>query len=353
MTAVLGQVQVYVSGIGFLIQMFLTTRIQRFLGVGFALMLLPLGFGVMAVIILLNAALWAPMFARVMDKSLRYTVDKTSREILFLPLPDAIKNKAKPFVDVTADRFARALQGLVVLILIAPWGLGLDWQQVSYASLVIMAGWIGMVVVAKRALRERFPRDPRRATTSRGRRPAACSGPRRDRDARRGARPPGRTEGAHRYRSARVAGKAESRHASPPQSSVLAAFARGRSWRCDPRGRNSRDRQAATVERLLADPDGEVRAAAVAALTHIRDMEVADLVRPLLSSTDPRIVVTAALALAGTGREHDRSEGERALQRLARQRRAAQAADGRRELAAAIRQFGGVRLHYLLVPLIS
>ena len=227
MTAVLGQVQVYVSGIGFLIQMFLTTRIQRLLGVGFALMLLPLGFGVMAVIILLNAALWAPMLARVMDKSLRYTVDKTSREILFLPLPDAIKNKAKPFVDVTADRFARALQGLVMLILIAPWGLGLDWQQVSYASLIIMAGWIGMVVVAKRAYANAFRATLAASRGSRGRRPAARGGSRRDRDARRGAGPPGRPEGAQRHRSARVAGEAESRHASPSPSPVIAGSREG------------------------------------------------------------------------------------------------------------------------------
>ena len=351
MTAVLGQVQVYVSGIGFLIQMFLTTRIQRLLGVGFALMLLPLGFGVMAVTILLNAKLWAPMLARVMDKSLRYTVDKTSREILFLPLPDAIKSKAKPFVDVTADRFARALQGLVVLILIAPWGLGLDWQQLSYASLVVMAGWIGMVVVAKRAYANAF-----RATLARHEVHAADV----------------------RLPVADLAGieLLVEELAHPDERRVLTAIDLLESlekrslvtplllYHPSPRVRaraltalrsarpELADRHAATVERLLADPDVEVRAAAVATLTQIRRMEVAELVRPLLSSTDSRIVVTAALALAETGREHDRSEGERVLQRLAGNP-GREAADGRRELAAAIRQFGSIRLHHLLVPLIA
>ena len=36
---------------------------------------------------LFNGALWAPALARILDQSLRYTVDKTTREILFLPLP--------------------------------------------------------------------------------------------------------------------------------------------------------------------------------------------------------------------------------------------------------------------------
>ena len=58
-------------------------------------------------VMLLNAALWAPALARVLDTSLRYTVDKTTREILFLPLPTDIKYQAKPFVDVTMDRLSQ------------------------------------------------------------------------------------------------------------------------------------------------------------------------------------------------------------------------------------------------------
>ena len=45
--------------------------------------------------------------------------------------------KAKPFVDVTVDRVAKALGALLLLVLIKPWGLHLDWQQLSYASLTV------------------------------------------------------------------------------------------------------------------------------------------------------------------------------------------------------------------------
>ena len=53
---------------------------------------------------LMNGALWTAGLARIMDTSLRYTVDKTTREILFLPLPVDVKYQAKPFIDVTVDR---------------------------------------------------------------------------------------------------------------------------------------------------------------------------------------------------------------------------------------------------------
>ena len=99
------------------------------LGLGFALLILPVSLGTTALIILLNGALWAPAVARVLDTSLRYTIDKTTREVLFLPLPTDLKYRAKPFVDVTVDRFAKALGALLLLVLIKPWGLNLDWQR--------------------------------------------------------------------------------------------------------------------------------------------------------------------------------------------------------------------------------
>ena len=54
------------------------------------------------------------MFARMLDKTVRYTVDKTTREILFLPLPAALKQQAKPFVDVTVDRVRARRLGAAV-----------------------------------------------------------------------------------------------------------------------------------------------------------------------------------------------------------------------------------------------
>ena len=78
-TAFLAQVGLWTSSIGFIIQVWLTSRIHRYLGIGFALMILPVSLGSTAIVVLLNGALWAPGLARVLDQSLRYTVDKTTR----------------------------------------------------------------------------------------------------------------------------------------------------------------------------------------------------------------------------------------------------------------------------------
>ena len=83
------------------------SRVHRLLGIGFALLLLPFTLGGTGMLMLAIPALWTAATARVLDTSLRYTVDKTTREILFMPLPTAMKYRAKPFADVAVDRFAK------------------------------------------------------------------------------------------------------------------------------------------------------------------------------------------------------------------------------------------------------
>ena len=119
-------------------------------------MVLPVSLGSTAIVMLLNGALWAPALARVLDQSLRYTVDKTTREILFLPLPSDVKLKAKSFVDVTVDRAAKAMGALLLLVLVQPWGLNLDWQRLSYASLVVTVVWVFMSIRARRGYLSAF-----------------------------------------------------------------------------------------------------------------------------------------------------------------------------------------------------
>ena len=103
--AFLGQVIVYLSLIGFVIQVALTSRIHRVLGIGFALLMLPVSMGGgRDVDPAQPRAVGAERWHASSTRRLRYTIDKTSREVLFLPLPADLKYRAKPFIDVTMDR---------------------------------------------------------------------------------------------------------------------------------------------------------------------------------------------------------------------------------------------------------
>ena len=67
----LAQVTIYLSLAGFLVQIGLTSRIHRSFGIAVALLLLPIGLGTSATLILLTGQLWAVAGARVLDTTLR------------------------------------------------------------------------------------------------------------------------------------------------------------------------------------------------------------------------------------------------------------------------------------------
>ena len=349
MTAVLADVQVYTSIIGFVIQVWLTSKIQRFLGIGFALMILPIGLGSTAALILVAKQLWAPMFARVFDKSIRYTVDKTSREILFLPLPADIKAKAKPFVDVTVDRVGRAANGLILLLLIKPWGLNLAWPQISYVSLAVMAVWIALALRAKRgymvAFRRSLDTDDVQAQDLRHAEADLFTIETLVEEL-------GHSDPRHVLHAIELLEGFDKRHLiSPLLLHHHSPTVRARALRTLEAARpDVQARWSAGIERMLKDEHPEVRAAAVAALAATRGEQAVGVMRPFLEDRDPRMVVTAAAALADSPAEVDATAAENALRALALDTRQT-GVSARREVAQALGQIKSPRFRHLLVPL--
>jgi AAA family ATP:ADP antiporter len=349
-TAFLARVGVWTSSIGFVIQVWLTSKIHRYLGIGFALLVLPMSMGSTAAVMLLNGALWAPALARIIDQSLRYTVDKTTREILFLPLPADIKLKAKSFVDVTVDRAAKAGGALFLLVLVQPWGFGLDWQRISYASLAMVALWIFMATRAKRGYLAAF----RSSIERRDLVPADV-----------------RLSGGDLSTIETLVQEL----ANPDADRVIYAIdvlesldkrglvtplllyhespkVRARALDVLAASRSDIARQwAPNIRRLLADPDSRVRAGAIAALGAISNADAASLARPMLNESDPRIRATAAVALAGSPRADDQDEAEAALVGIITDTSEA-ARPARRDVAAAIRNITLPRFQRLLIPLL-
>ena len=349
-TAFLAQVGLWTSSIGFIIQIWLTSRIHRYLGIGFALMILPVSLGSTATVILLNGALWAPGLARVLDQSLRYTVDKTTREILFLPLPSDIKLKAKSFVDVTVDRGAKALGALLLLVLVKPWGLHLDWQRLSYASLAMTALWVVMALRARKGYLTAFRQsiDRRDVEAEEVRLSAADLSTIETLVEELSQTDPRRVV----YAIDMLESLDKRNLVTPLLLYHEAPEVRRRALRAIGSVRQDiAQHWLPQVRRMLADADSSVRAAALVAIGHINNEDAATLARPLLSDPDPRIRVTAAVALAGSGVPGDVQAAEASLVEIAADARES-ARGARRDVAAAIRHIQEPPFRRLLIPLL-
>ena len=348
--SLLGLIQAYTSGLGFIIQVWLVSKIHRYLGIGVALLVLPITLGGTAIIILLNAAIWAAGLARVVDTSLRYTIDKTTREILFLPLPTDLKYRAKPFVDVTVDRVARGISGVLLLVLIKPWGLGWDWQRLSYASLVMMAAWVFGAIQARKgyltAFRQTIERRDVQAADMR------------------------LTEADLSTIETLIEELSD-----PDEQRVLYAIdvldsldkrnlvtplllyhesprVRTRALQVLSQARSAvAGRWLPNIQAMLGDADAGVRTAAVGAIASLKQAPVTDLIRPLVDDRDPRLASTAAIVLARSTDPADVERAETVLARLASQP-GETGVPSRRDAAAALGQIEELQFFSLLIPLL-
>ncbi len=348
-TAFLAQITAYLSLIGFVIQVTLTSRIHRYLGIGFALMILPVNLGATGVLMLLNGALWAPGLARVLDTSLRYTIDKTTREILFLPLPADLKYRAKPFIDVTVDRFAKGLGALMLVVLIKDWGVSLTWQQLSMASLVVMGLWMVFALRARKEYLASFRRsieqqdvqaaDVRLDTADLSTietlvEELAHPDPRRV-----------------LYAIDLLESLDKRQLVTPLLLFHESPEVRARALRvAEAAGPAGAERWLSAVERALKDRDAEVRLAAVRAVGAIRREGAAAIMRPYLSSSDPQLVITAATTLAASADPADVVTAEEVFRRLTEDTRDQQR-HVRLEVAQALGQVQHPEFRSLLVPL--
>ena len=138
----------YAALLSLVVQLLLTTRCLRKFGIGTLLFVLPVVVFTGSATLLLMGTLGAVVFLKANDQVLRYSIDKSTVELLYLPLPSSVKLHAKWFIDTVIWRMGDGLAGITVLIF-ATW-LHLPPRQLSLIAMVLVAGWIVAAAVARK-----------------------------------------------------------------------------------------------------------------------------------------------------------------------------------------------------------
>ena len=128
------------SVISLLIQLFLTKRIVGTFGVGKSLLWLPSGILIGSVLLLIIPQLWVVVFIKIVDGSLKQSVNKAATELLSIPIPIEIKKKTKTFTDVVIDSIATGLAGLILIFFIN--GLDISSTYISLIIIVLISFWL-------------------------------------------------------------------------------------------------------------------------------------------------------------------------------------------------------------------
>jgi AAA family ATP:ADP antiporter len=134
------------------VQLFLTSAIMTRLGVGAALFILPLtilggSVGFMAV-----PVLWVGSLLNTADNGFSYSINQSAKEALYVPTSPDEKYKAKAFIDMFVQRFAKALAVVVSLGITA---LFKDFSSLRWLSVFVLL-MIGVWIVAVRYAGKHF-----------------------------------------------------------------------------------------------------------------------------------------------------------------------------------------------------
>jgi AAA family ATP:ADP antiporter len=129
------------------LQVLFTGRILRSAGVGVTLFIVPAAMSLSSLALLVSGSLLAVGALKASDQVLRYSVDKATVELLYLPVHPNQMFRVKSFIDTVVYRIGDALGGLAILLFASV--LGLAPVTISWIALIALGGWFWAAFVAR------------------------------------------------------------------------------------------------------------------------------------------------------------------------------------------------------------
>ena len=155
LTAFFGTFNFALGTMSFLLQLFVTGPSLRRFGLAFTVLVLPFSLGLGTTFIFLWPAMWSVLLTNAFDQGFRFSVDKASYELLYLPIPPAQRVQIKTAIDIVVNRIADGCGALLLGLATKGFafvpGLDLGLRGTSAINLVLIGGW---TLVAWRLRRE-------------------------------------------------------------------------------------------------------------------------------------------------------------------------------------------------------
>lgn len=289
---------VLLNGLALASQLLLLAPLMRVMGLHRALWVLPALLALGATGLALGGGVIAALLLKGADGTLRHSLHRTTSELLAMPLPDALRGRVKPLVDVVGQRGGQALASLVILSEVV---LGRGDVALAAATAALALLWIALAADLRQHYLELFRAALREGVL--GERPELSELDVADLEA--------LVAAFNSSDDAEVVGAMDLLAASgrlrvipalilyhPSRAVVLRAL--------DLLADSGRDDFVPIADRLLAGPDPEVRAAALRARSAARPEE-----KPLRRATadpDPLVRATAIVGLVAGGWVSDEAQ---------------------------------------------
>ncbi len=145
MTAFFGTFNFTLGAVGFMLQLLFSGPALRRFGVPVTILVLPMSLGFGSLLILLFPGVWTVLLTNGLDQGIRFSLDKATYELLYLPLPPQLRAPIKNTIDIVvspiADAAGAVLLGVATKGFFGLGGLGAGLRGTAAINLAIIGAW--------------------------------------------------------------------------------------------------------------------------------------------------------------------------------------------------------------------
>jgi len=132
------------GAISLLTQVFLTGWILTRFGILPAMLALPAGLGIGSLAVLINPLFFSSLITKISEQITKFTVNKTSLELLWVPVAPDGKQNRKLLIEGTIKTGLQGLTGVLIYVLLTAWHLPYPvlLRVLSIIALIAIGIWV-------------------------------------------------------------------------------------------------------------------------------------------------------------------------------------------------------------------
>ena len=134
------------SAVAIAINILVTPFILRNLGVLAGLLVQPITLAITAYGFVLQPTLWPAATMKISDRGLSYSINRASKEILYIPIAPDLMYRAKAWIDMFGYRIFKIFGSLLILILTQWTAIATGYADLSWVILGFCLIWVLVLI---------------------------------------------------------------------------------------------------------------------------------------------------------------------------------------------------------------
>ncbi|MGD2137292.1 MAG: Npt1/Npt2 family nucleotide transporter [Gammaproteobacteria bacterium] len=123
------------------INLLVTPLVHRFLGVMWGMLTQPLLLACSSIVFMAQPILMAAAVMKISDRGLSYSINRASKEQLYIPVDPVHTYQAKAWIDMLGYRLFKVLGSALILVLAKLLPLGENAMNLGWLTLLICSAW--------------------------------------------------------------------------------------------------------------------------------------------------------------------------------------------------------------------